>query len=337
MAEQNNGNEILRINELKTYFYGMRGVAKAVDGVSFNILRGETLGVVGESGCGKSVTALSILRLVPAPMGRIVGGEILFDGKNLLDLPETEMRRIRGNDISMIFQEPMTSLNPVYTVGDQIAEAITLHQNMARKEAWEKSIDLLKMVGIPSPERRVYDYPHQMSGGMRQRVMIAMALSCRPKLLIADEPTTALDVTIQAQILDIMIDLKQRLEMSIILITHNLGIIAGIAQRVVVMYAGRIVEEGQVKQIFNHPLHPYTQGLLQSVPRIDVNYHRESDRLREIPGVVPSLLRLPPGCAFVPRCPKRADPCAREKPPMVLLEEHHSVSCWLARAEKERS
>jgi len=337
MNEQNNGNEILRINELKTYFYGLRGVAKAVDGVSFNILRGETLGVVGESGCGKSVTALSILRLVPAPMGRIVGGEILFDGKNLLDLPETEMRRIRGNDISMIFQEPMTSLNPVFTVGDQIAEAITLHQNMARKKAWEKSIDLLKMVGIPSPERRVYDYPHEMSGGMRQRVMIAMALSCRPKLLIADEPTTALDVTIQAQILDIMIDLKQRLGMSIILITHNLGIIAGIAQRVVVMYAGRIVEEGQVKQIFSHPLHPYTQGLLQSVPRIDVNYHRESDRLREIPGVVPSLLRLPPGCAFVPRCPKRADPCARERPPMVLLEEHHSVSCWLAQAEKERS
>ncbi len=337
MIEQNNGNEILRINELKTYFYGMRGVAKAVDGVSFNILRGETLGVVGESGCGKSVTALSILRLVPAPLGRIVGGEILFEGKNLLDLPETEMRRIRGNDISMIFQEPMTSLNPVYTVGDQIAEAITLHQGAARKEAWDKSIHLLKIVGIPSPERRVLDYPHQMSGGMRQRVMIAMALSCRPKLLIADEPTTALDVTIQAQILDIMIDLKGRFAMSIILITHNLGIIAGVAQRVVVMYAGRIVEEGQVKQIFNHPFHPYTQGLLRSIPRVDVNYHRESDRLHEIPGVVPSLLRLPPGCAFVPRCPKRIDPCAHERPPMVLLEANHSVNCWLAQAEKERS
>jgi oligopeptide/dipeptide ABC transporter ATP-binding protein len=312
-------------------------MAKAVDGVSFDVLRGETLGVVGESGCGKSVTALSILRLVPAPMGRIVGGQILFEEKNLIELSEAEMRRIRGNDISMIFQEPMTSLNPVYTVGDQIAEAIILHQSANKKVAWGKSIDLLRMVGIPSPDRRIHNYAHEMSGGMRQRVMIAMALSCQPKLLIADEPTTALDVTIQAQILDIMMDLKERLGMSIILITHNLGIIAGIAQRVVVMYAGRIVEEGRVKQIFNNPLHPYTQGLLQSVPRVDVNYHRETDRLREIPGMVPSLLRLPPGCAFVPRCPRRMDICSQERPPMVLSEEYHSVSCWLAEGEKEHS
>jgi len=337
MNKMHNGDEILRITDLKTYFYGLRGVAKAVDGVSFDALRGETLGVVGESGCGKSVTALSILRLVPAPMGRIVGGQVVFEDKDLLTLSEGEMRRIRGNDISMIFQEPMTSLNPVYTVGDQIAEAIILHQKTTQKEARDKSIELLKMVGIASPERRIHDYPHQMSGGMRQRVMIAMALSCRPKLLVADEPTTALDVTIQAQILDIMMDLKERLGMSIILITHNLGIIAGIAQRVVVMYAGRIVEEGRVKQIFGHPTHPYTQGLLQSVPRVDVSYHRESDRLQEIPGVVPSLLRLPPGCAFVPRCAKRLEACAQERPTMVRIEEYHSVSCWLARREKEQS
>jgi len=337
MNKRHNGNEILRITDLKTYFYGMRGMAKAVDGVSFDVLRGETLGVVGESGCGKSVTALSILRLIPAPMGRIVGGQVVFEDKDLLTLSEGEMRRIRGNDISMIFQEPMTSLNPVYTVGDQIAEAIILHQSANKKVAWGKSIDLLRMVGIPSPDRRIHNYAHEMSGGMRQRVMIAMALSCQPKLLIADEPTTALDVTIQAQILDIMMDLKERLGMSIILITHNLGIIAGIAQRVVVMYAGRIVEEGRVKQIFNNPLHPYTQGLLQSVPRVDVNYHRETDRLREIPGMVPSLLRLPPGCAFVPRCPRRMDICSQERPPMVLSEEYHSVSCWLAEGEKEQS
>ncbi len=335
MNTKHSGSEILRITDLKTYFYGRRGVAKAVDGVSFHVLQGETLGVVGESGCGKSVTALSILRLVPMPMGQIAGGQVVFEGRDLIKSSEAEMRRIRGNDISMIFQEPMTSLNPVYTVGDQIVEAIALHQKTTKKERWEKSIDLLKMVGIPSPDRRVHDYPHQMSGGMRQRVMIAMALSCRPKLLIADEPTTALDVTIQAQILDIMTDLKERLGMSTILITHNLGIIAGIAQRVVVMYSGRIVEEGIVKQIFNNPLHPYTQGLLQSIPRVDKDYDRRSHRLQEIPGVVPSLLRLPPGCAFFPRCPKRMAICVKKRPPMMLVEEDHYVSCWLGESEKE--
>jgi oligopeptide/dipeptide ABC transporter ATP-binding protein len=334
--EEHNGSEILRITDLKTYFFGRRGVAKAVDGVSFHVLRGETLGVVGESGCGKSVTALSILRLVPAPMGRIVGGQVIFEGRDLTKASEIEMRRIRGNEISMIFQEPMTSLNPVYTVGDQIVEAIMLHQKNTKKEAWGKSIDLLKMVGIPSPDRRIHDYPHQMSGGMRQRVMIAMALSCRPKLMIADEPTTALDVTIQAQILDIMMDLKEKLGMSTILITHNLGIIAGIAQRVVVMYAGRIVEGGLATQIFSSPLHPYTQGLLQSIPRVDKDYDRRSHRLHEISGLVPSLLRLPPGCTFFPRCPKRIASCSQERPPRVLAEEYHTVSCWSARGEREQ-
>ncbi len=310
-------SEILRVTDLRTYFYGRRGVAKAVDGVSLRVQHGETFGIVGESGCGKSITALSILRLVPAPTGRIVSGKIEFEGRDLLKVPETEMRRIRGNDISMIFQEPMTSLNPVYTIGDQIGEAITLHQKASKKQAREKSIDLLKMVGMPAPERRINDYPHQMSGGMRQRAMIAMALSCRPKLLIADEPTTALDVTIQAQILDIIMDLNDSLGMSTVLITHNLGIIAGVARRVAVMNAGRIVEEGLVDQIFNNPVHPYTQGLLQSIPRVDVNYKRASQSLYEIPGVVPSLLRLPPGCTFFPRCSKRMPICARERSHMV--------------------
>jgi oligopeptide/dipeptide ABC transporter ATP-binding protein len=323
------GSEILRITDLKTYFYGRRGVAKAVDGVSLHVKRGETFGVVGESGCGKSITALSILRLVPVPMGRIVSGQIEFEGRDLLKVSETEMRRIRGNEISMIFQEPMTSLNPVYTVGDQIAEAIMLHQNASKKQAREQSISLLKMVGIPAAERRFNDYPHQMSGGMRQRAMIAMALSCRPNLLIADEPTTALDVTIQAQILDIIMDLNDKLDMSTILITHNLGIIAGMARRVAVMYAGRIVEEGLVDQIFNNPLHPYTQGLLKSIPRVDVDYNRETHSLHEIPGVVPSLLRLPPGCTFFPRCPRRMSICAQERANMVQVENKHYVSCWI--------
>lgn len=330
-----NGPQILRITDLRTYFYGRSGVAKAVDGVSLHVQRGETLGVVGESGCGKSITALSVLRLVPAPVGRIVSGEIEFEGRDLLKASEMEMRRIRGNEISMIFQEPMTSLNPVFTIGDQIAEAILLHQKTSKKEAREQSINLLKTVGIPSPERRIHEYPHEMSGGMRQRAMIAMALSCRPKLLIADEPTTALDVTIQAQILEIMMDLKDKLGMSTILITHNLGIIAGTARRVVVMYAGRIVEEGLVEQIFNNPLHPYTQGLLQSIPRVDVHYDRESYRLHEIPGVVPSLLRLPPGCAFIPRCPKRMSICAQGRPSMTRVEDYHYISCWLVENGKQ--
>ena len=327
-------SEILRVTDLRTYFYGRRGVAKAVDGVSLRVQHGETFGIVGESGCGKSITALSILRLVPAPTGRIVSGKIEFEGRDLLKAPEPEMRRIRGNDISMIFQEPMTSLNPVYTIGNQIGEAITLHQKASKKQAREKSIDLLKMVGIPAPERRINDYPHQMSGGMRQRAMIAMALSCRPKLLIADEPTTALDVTIQAQILDIIMDLNDSLGMSTVLITHNLGIIAGVARRVAVMYAGRIVEEGLVDQIFNNPLHPYTQGLLQSIPRIDVNYKLTSQSLYEIPGVVPSLLRLPTGCTFFPRCSTRKSICARERSHMVQSENGHYVSCWMETNEK---
>jgi oligopeptide/dipeptide ABC transporter ATP-binding protein len=323
--------QILKITDLCTYFYGRRGVAKAVDGVSLQVGRGETLGVVGESGCGKSITALSILRLVPAPMGRIVSGRIEFEGRDLLKASESEMRQIRGNEISMIFQEPMTSLNPVYTVGDQISEAIMLHQNASKQEAREQSINLLRMVGIPSPERRFKDYPHQLSGGMRQRAMISMALSCRPKLLIADEPTTALDVTIQAQILEIMMDLKKNLGMSTILITHNLGLIAGMARKVSVMYAGRIVEEGLVAQIFNNPLHPYTQGLLKSIPRVDVDYGRASHRLHEIPGVVPSLLRLPPGCTFFPRCPKRMPICSQERSKIIEVEKEHFVSCWKER------
>jgi len=302
-------------------------VAKAVDGVDLELKEGGTLGVVGESGCGKSVTALSVMRLIPDPPGKIAQGEIIFEGKNLLGLSEAEMRKIRGRSISMIFQEPMTSLNPVFQIGDQISEVLRLHEGMSRREAWDRSIEMLKMVGIPSPERRVQEYPHQLSGGMRQRAMIAMALACSPKLMIADEPTTALDVTIQAQILELMNRLQRDKGMSVILITHNLGVIAETAQKVAVMYAGRIVEYAEVKPIFGNPMHPYTQGLLKSIPRLDEDHSRKA-RLEAIPGLVPSLLELPKGCKFSNRCKYVFEKCG-EEPELIEAELGHMVRCWL--------
>ena len=319
---------LLDVQGLKTHFFSDEGVAPAVDGVDFHVRRGETLGVVGESGCGKSVTALSILRLIPDPPGKIVGGRILFESRNLLDLSPEEMRRVRGNRISMIFQEPMTSLNPVYTIGGQISEALILHQHLSTRQALARATEMLKLVGIPAPERRVNEYPHQLSGGMRQRAMIAMALSCNPALLIADEPTTALDVTIQAQILDLMGDLKTALNTAIILITHDLGVIAETAARVVVMYAGKVVEEASAVGIFETPLHPYTAGLLASIPRIDQRQARRG-RLQEIKGVVPMPSQLPVGCAFHPRCPQVMDACSRQAPELKRAADGHRVRCWL--------
>ena len=317
---------ILEVNDLKTYFGTDDGVVKAVDGVSFHINRGETLAVVGESGSGKSVTSLSIMRLIATPPGRIAGGEMLFEGQDLVKKSESEMRKIRGNDISMIFQEPMTSLNPVYTVGDQIAEAIQLHQKKNRSQAMKLAAEMLDLVGIPEPGKRVHNYPHQMSGGMRQRVMIAMALSCGPKLLIADEPTTALDVTIQAQILDLMRQLQREIGMSILFITHDLGVVAEIADRVVVMYAGRAVEEGDVREIFAKPQMPYTLGLMNSIPRVD-RAALHQDRLAAIPGNVPNPLYLPPGCAFHPRCAFVQDKCKEAIPPLEDTGGGHMVRC----------
>ncbi len=320
---------LIDIRDLHTQFFTDDGLARAVDGVSYSLQRGETVGVVGESGCGKSVTALSVLRLIPNPPGRIVGGEILFEGNNLLELSPAEMRRIRGNDISMIFQEPMTSLNPVFTIGNQIAEAVRLHQGLSKKEAINKAIEMLALVGIPVPERRVHEYPHQLSGGMRQRAMIAMALSCNPKVLIADEPTTALDVTIEAQILDLMRNLQSELGTAIIMITHDLGVVAEMARKVVVMYAGKIVEQAPVEDIFAEPNHPYTQGLLQSLPRVDKDATGEKHRLQEIPGIVPSLLNLPKGCKFASRCPKAMAVCEDEEPVLEQIAPNHFSSCWL--------
>jgi oligopeptide/dipeptide ABC transporter ATP-binding protein len=320
---------LLDIRNLQTHFFTDDGIAKAVDGVSYALERSETVGVVGESGCGKSVTALSILRLISDPPGRVVGGEILFEGVNLLDLPSAAMRRIRGNDISMIFQEPMTSLNPVFTIGNQIAEAVRLHQGLSKKEALAKAIESLYIVGIPAPERRVHEYPHQLSGGMRQRAMIAMALSCNPKVLIADEPTTALDVTIEAQILDLMRNLQQELGTAIIMITHDLGVIAEMARKVVVMYAGKVVEQAPVEQIFADANHPYTQGLLQSLPRVDKDASGARRRLQEIPGIVPSLLNLPQGCKFASRCPKVMTICEEQEPPLEQVAPNHYSACWL--------
>ena len=323
---------VLSVEGLQTHFFTPEGVVRAVDGVSYAVRSGETVGVVGESGCGKSVTALSILRLVASPPGRIVGGAIRFEGVNLLDLREAEMEQIRGNAISMIFQEPMTSLNPLFTVGRQIAEAIALHQGVSRREAWEKAEEMLRRVYIPEPQRRVHAYPHQLSGGMRQRVMIAMALSCNPKLLIADEPTTALDVTIQAQILDLMRELQESFGTAILLITHDMGVVAENADRVVVMYAGRKVEEAAVDDLFDRPGHPYTRGLLGSLPNLEVAARtRESRaRLNEIKGMVPWLANLPQGCTFAPRCALATDECRKTYPP---LEEHRPgrwVACWHA-------
>ena len=322
---------LIEIRDLHTQFFTDEGLARAVDGVSYTVGRGETLGVVGESGCGKSVTALSILRLIPDPPGKIVDGQILFEDTNLLELPPAAMRRIRGNDISMIFQEPMTSLNPVFTIGNQIAEAVRLHQGMNRKEAMGKAVEMLDIVGIPVPEHRVHEYPHQLSGGMRQRAMIAMALSCNPRVLIADEPTTALDVTIEAQILDLMRGLQDELGTAIIMITHDLGVIAEMARKVVVMYAGKVVEQAQVGELFAEPNHPYTQGLLRSLPRADKDATGEKHRLQEIPGIVPSLLNLPPGCKFASRCPKVMAVCEEEEPPLEQVAPDHYSACWLNR------
>ncbi len=324
-------SKLIQVEKLKTYFFTEDGVVPALDGVDFHIDKGETVGIVGESGCGKSVTALSIMRLIPPGIGKIVEGDILFEGKSLLAKSEDEMRKIRGNDISMIFQEPMTSLNPVYTVGDQIAEAVALHQKLDKHAARGKAVDMLRLVGIPLPEKRVNEYPHQLSGGMRQRVMIAMALSCGPKLLIADEPTTALDVTIQAQILQLMKNLKKDMNTAIMLITHDLGVVAEMAQRIIVMYAGKIVEEGDVRSIFHNPLHPYTEGLLKSIPSID----REKERLHVIEGMVPNPRFMPTGCRFHPRCPYAMDKCRETEPPVTYLGVNRRVSCWLRSVHEE--
>jgi len=319
---------LLQIDELKTHFFTRDGVVRAVDGVSFTIAPGETLAVVGESGCGKSVTSLSVMRLVASP-GRIVAGAIRFDGRDLLALSEPEMRKVRGNDISMIFQEPMTSLNPVLTVGSQIAEALVLHRGLGRKQAMERAIEMLRLANISEAARRSGEYPHQMSGGMRQRVMIAMALACDPKLLIADEPTTALDVTIQAQILDLMRALQAKTGAAIMLITHDLGVVAEMAQRVIVMYAGRKVEEAPVDELFARPRHPYTRGLMNSMPRLGAARGTRA-RLQEIPGVVPSLREPIAGCAFATRCPYAVERCRIETPMLEPKAPAHTVACWEA-------
>ena len=323
---------ILQVDDLQTHFFTAVGTVRAVDGVSYALKAGETLGVVGESGCGKSVSALSILRLVANPPGRIVGGSIAFEGRNLLEVSETEMERIRGNEISMIFQEPMTSLNPLFTVGRQVSEAIALHQGLSRREAMGRAVEMLRQVYIPEPERRVHAYPHQLSGGMRQRVMIAMALSCNPKVLIADEPTTALDVTIQAQILDLMRELQKTFGTAIVLITHDMGVVAENADRVVVMYAGRKVEEAPAADLFDNPGHPYTRGLLGSIPHLDTAAQSDGSRARlnEIKGMVPSLFDLPPGCSFAPRCGFATDRCRAEMPALAELRPAHWVACWHA-------
>ncbi|ABR31572.1 peptide ABC transporter ATP-binding protein [Thermosipho melanesiensis] len=315
---------LLQVRNLKTYFHTEDGIVKAVDGVDFEVYPGETLGIVGESGSGKSVTSLSILRLLD-PNGEILdGSEIIFDGKNLLELSEDEMRKIRGNDIAMIFQEPMVALNPVFTIGEQIMEAILLHQDVNKNQAREMAIDMLRKVGIPEPEKRVDEYPHELSGGMRQRAMIAMALSCRPKLLIADEPTTALDVTIQAQILDLMKQLQKEYGMAIIFITHDVGVIAENADRVVVMYGGMVMETAEVKELFKRMKHPYTWGLLNSIPRLDI----EQDRLYNIPGIVPDPLHFPPGCRFNTRCEFADERCKKEIPPLQKVGEDHYSRCF---------
>ena len=324
------GEMVLDVKNLQTVFFTNSGLFKAVDDLSFSVRRGETLAIVGESGCGKSVTALSIMRLVPDPPGRIVGGSVTLEGTELLGLDEDKMRAIRGNRISMIFQEPMTSLNPVMRIGDQITEAVRLHRDMTRKEARAKAVEMLRLVRIPEPERRATEYPHQLSGGMRQRAMIAMALACRPALLIADEPTTALDVTIQAQILALIVELQQELGTGLILITHDLGVVAQTAQRVIVMYAGKKVEEASVEALFEMPRHPYTRGLMASMPAVISFGSQTEARLVEIPGMVPSLTNLPPGCAFAPRCALAIDRCRAEYPPLLDWGDHHFAACWRA-------
>jgi oligopeptide/dipeptide ABC transporter ATP-binding protein len=316
---------LLEVKNLKTQFLTDDGIVKAVDDISFTIGKEETFGLVGESGCGKSVTALSIIKLISWPPGKIVGGQVLLEGEDLLKKTEEQMQKIRGCKISMIFQEPMTSLDPVFTVGNEIMEVIELHQGLGKEEARKKALDMLHVVGIPDPERRMKEYPHQLSGGMRQRVMIAMALSCNPKLLIADEPTTALDVTIQAQILRLMDKLKQDFSASVLLITHDLGVIAQQCDNVAVMYAGEIVEYGSVGAIFGNPLHPYTVGLYQAIPRLD----SDRERLRIIEGNVPNLIQIPSGCRFHPRCNHASERCAREMPQLVERENNHYTRCFL--------
>ncbi len=322
-------SRILEVEGLKTYFFTFEGIAKAVDDVSFFMNRSETLGLVGESGCGKSVTALSIIRLIKEPPGKIVGGKILFDGNDLTRLRPKKMRAIRGNRISMIFQEPMTSLNPVYTVGKQISEMYIIHKKMGARDSRDKAIEMLRQVQIPLPEKRIHEYPHQLSGGMRQRAMIAMALACQPEILIADEPTTALDVTIQAQILELMIHLKENSNTAILMITHDLGVIGETTQRIVVMYAGKIMEEGETRIILEDPKHPYTQGLMRSIPVIGERSKRGRSRLHEIEGIVPSLYDLPVGCAFSPRCPEVMEICRKEEPKLRQSNGSHHVRCWL--------
>ncbi len=321
---------ILSVRDLATHFFTRDGVVRAVDGVSFDLDAGETLGIVGESGCGKSVTALSILRLIPPETGRIVGGSIRFEGRELTTLDEEAMRAMRGHAVSMIFQEPMTSLNPVLTIGTQIAENVVRHKAVSWKAARERAVEMLELVRIADPGRRLDEYPHQLSGGMRQRAMIAIALSCDPKVLIADEPTTALDVTIQAQILDLMIELKEKLGTAIVMITHDLGVVAETTQRVIVMYAGRKVEEASVDQLFAEPLHPYTRGLMRALPRLDgdAEIAGKRPRLMEIPGMVPRLTRPIPGCAFAARCTFATDRCHREAPPLTEPDAGHRVACW---------
>jgi peptide/nickel transport system ATP-binding protein len=336
MSEAKTEATVLDVKGLRTVFFTNSGLFKAVDDVSFSVGRGQTLAIVGESGCGKSVTALSIMRLVPNPPGKIVGGSVMLEGTDLLGLDESEMRAIRGDRISMIFQEPMTSLNPVMRIGDQITEAVRLHRPMTRKEAWNQAVEMLRLVRIPVPERRALEYPHQLSGGMRQRAMIAMALACRPALLIADEPTTALDVTIQAQILALILDLQKELGMGLVLITHDLGVVAQTAQRVIVMYAGKKVEEADVETLFAHPLHPYTRGLMASIPTVPSLGAKAGARLVEIPGMVPSLTNLPKGCAFAPRCELAIQRCREEYPPLQAWGADHLAACWRA-AETARS
>jgi oligopeptide/dipeptide ABC transporter ATP-binding protein len=316
---------ILEVKNLQTYFYTDEGISKAVNGISFKLKKGETLGIVGESGSGKSITSLSLLGLIPSPPGKIAGGSILFKGEDLLAKTEKQMRSIRGNEISMIFQEPMTSLNPVYSAGEQIAEAIRLHQKLGKKEAWEKAVEMLRLVGIPSPEKRAKQEPHELSGGMRQRVMIAMALACHPEVLIADEPTTALDVTIQAQILELIKSLQKELGTAVILITHDLGVVYETCDRVAVMYAGRIVEYTSAKELYNNPKHPYTIGLLNSLPRLDM----DQDELTTIPGTVPSPFNMPKGCSFAPRCAHAKPMCHESVPDLQTLDKNTEVSCWM--------
>ncbi|MGB8894244.1 MAG: ABC transporter ATP-binding protein [Pseudolabrys sp.] len=328
------GEPLLAVDNLRTYFDLRHGIVKAVDNVGFTLAPHETLAIVGESGCGKSITALSLMRLVPDPPGRIVGGSVKLAGVDLLALDEETMRGVRGKDIAMIFQEPMTSLNPVLTIGNQIAEAVLLHEKVNRRQAWDKAVEMMRLVHIPEPEQRAHEYPHQLSGGMRQRAMIAMALACNPKVLIADEPTTALDVTIQAQILDIILDLQNKLGTAVILITHDLGVVAETAQRVIVMYAGRKVEEASVEELFAQPQHPYTQGLMGSIPRLPSlrgEVAIAAERLQEIPGAVPALTNLPAGCVFAPRCAHAEERCRNRYPDYEEKRPDHWAACWRSR------